>query len=299
MTVTLVSGLTLGAMYSIVAVGLVLGRLPTGAFNFAQGAIVVAGSYCAYLFVGTLELPTVLAVILTILVGLALGAACEAICIRPLRWQRRRGSGGGGDGETHTELITTVGGTFVIIGVCGVVWGYDPLTVPFNGPTDPITIAGARFEPVQLILVVLAVALALALHLWSNRSSSGQAVLAAASDREAATLRGINVNLLSIGAWAAAGGIGALAGMLTGPITFAFPTLATLLVLPAFVALGFGGFSSFLGAAAGGFVVGLIAAFSARYLGASYQHIMVLVALLLVFAVRPGGFGGTVGARSV
>jgi branched-chain amino acid transport system permease protein len=295
-SVTIASGLTLGATYAMVAMSLVMGALPTGVFNFAAGAIAVAGSYLAYLGMHSLGLGLLPTIVLTTMGGFVLGALCETCCLRPLRRQQRRGAAAG---EVHTELITTVGATFMIVGLAGVIWGFQPLAVPFKGPHGAVTLLGARLAPVQIILIVGAVVLAAALSTWAQRTTTGQAVRAASENREAAALRGINVSYLSVGSWAAGGAIAALGGLLSGPTTFVFPTLATLLVLPAFVALGIGGFNSFIGAAIGGIAVGLVAAFAARYIGSLYQDISVLAALLVVFAVRPQGLGGAARARRV
>jgi branched-chain amino acid transport system permease protein len=112
-------------------------------------------------------------------------------------------------------------------------------------------------------------------------------------------LRGINVDVLSIGAFAAAGALGAVAGMATGPITYAIPTLGTALALGGFVALALGGSGSFLGGLAGGILVGLVTSAATRYVNANYSDVSVLVLLLITLALRPKGFGGAAETRRV
>jgi branched-chain amino acid transport system permease protein len=296
MSVTIASGLTLGAVYAVIALGLVLSLLPTGAFNFAQGAATMAGGYVGYWWMTQKGYSELSAIAVVAVAGVAIGALSEIICIRPLRWQRRRGAGGE---MAHTDLITTVGMATVLTGVAGVIWGYDPRTVPFRGSDKPVTILGAPMRPVEIIVIATAIVLAVVLQLWSRLTRTGQSVLAAAEDRDAAMLRGINVSMLSVAAWAVSGLIGAVAGLAITPVTYAFPELAHLLVLPAFVALSIGGFGSFVGAFGGAMVLGLVTAFANRYLGAQYKDLVILSVLLLTYTVRPQGLGGIGAARTV
>src|SRR3954469_22037219 len=105
MSVTIASGLTLGAVYALVALGLVVSLLPTGAFNFAQGALTMIGGYFGYWWMTTTGFPELPAVLIVAAGGLGVGILSEIVCVRPLRRQRRRG---GSDEGGHTELITTV-----------------------------------------------------------------------------------------------------------------------------------------------------------------------------------------------
>jgi branched-chain amino acid transport system permease protein len=292
MAVTIWSGLVLGAVYALVAAGFTLTVLPTGIFNFAQGALVVAGSFMAYQFLmgsGLGEIPT-------LLIDTALGAfgglACEILAVRPLRFGLRRVTG-------SSELVTTVGMSTMLIGIIGVKWGYLALQVPFKGPTQFVHFLGIAAEPIEIIVVASAIAISVALHLWFRHTRTGQACLAVAEDREAATLRGVNVNFMSLAAFAAAGALGGLVGTLTGPITYAVPTLGTTLALGGFVAIALGGHGSFLGGLAGGLLVGLVSAFATRYINANYADLSVLALLLATLALRPRGLGGIAEARHV
>jgi branched-chain amino acid transport system permease protein len=292
MATTIWSGLTLGAVYAFVASGFTLSLLPSGVFNFAQGAIVVGSTFLTYFWLHTAGIPELLALPLNAVCGALVGAACEVLTVRPLR---RAGSVPGGP----NELVTTVGMSTALIGLMGIAWGYDPLLVPFNGPTKIVSFLGIRAQPVAIILVVSALLVGLGLWAWFRLTRVGQACLAIAEDREAAQLRGINVSLLSIGAFAAAGVLGGVGGLVIGPITYAIPTLANSLALGGFVAVALGGEGSFIGATLGGFVVGLVSAFATRYIGAEYSDIAVFVVLLATLGVRPRGFGGLTAARSV
>ena len=292
MAITIWSGLTLGAVYALVATGFTLTVLPTGVFNFAQGALVVAGSFMAYEWLTVSGLSEIPALLINTGFGALGGLACEVLAVRPLRFGRRRLTG-------TSELVTTVGMSTMLIGIIGIKWGYLALLVPFKGPTNFVHFLGIAAAPIEIIVLATAIVLCFALHYWFRLTRLGQACLAVAEDREAAMLRGVNVNLLSLGAFAAAGGLGGLIGALTGPITYAVPTLGITLALGGFVAIALGGEGSFLGGLFGGLIVGLVSAFATRYIGANYSDIAILVLLLGTLALRPRGIGGVAAARHV
>jgi branched-chain amino acid transport system permease protein len=289
---TIWSGLTTGAIFALVASGFTLTMIPTGVFNFAQGALVIGGTFLAYTWMEHLGVGLVPALLLNILVGIGLGLMCELVTIRPLRWTRAVGGG-------PSELITTVGMATALVGAYGLIWGYDPLKVPFDGPTGAISLFGVRAQPVEAILVGVAIAVAVALAWAFHYTRIGHACTAVAEDRDAAMLRGINVNLLSLGAFGASGALAAGAAIFIGPVTLAVPTLANTLTLGGFVALAVGGERSFIGGLLGGFGVGLVQALSTRYIGSDTTQIAVLAVLMATLMVRPEGLGGAVAVRDV
>jgi branched-chain amino acid transport system permease protein len=292
MALTLWSGITLGSMYALVSLGFTLSYLPSGVFNFAQGAVVVGGTFLAYQFLAVNGWAILPSLALTLLIGTGLGIACELLAVRPLRWRQRAGS-------QNNELVTTVGMSTALVGLIGIKWGYVPLQVPFHGPSTPVHFLGIVAPPVQIVLLGLAIVLAFGCHLWFHGTRWGHACLAVAEDREAATLRGINVNVLSLAGFAAAGGVGAVTAFAIGPITYAIPTLANTLALGGFVAIALGGPGSFLGCLIGGLLVGVVSSMAARYIGASYSDLAVLALLLVTLLVRPTGLGGAGAARRV
>jgi branched-chain amino acid transport system permease protein len=285
------SGLVLGAVYALVATGFTLIQLPTGVFNFAHGAIVVTGSFLAFQWLAASGLAVAWAVLLDCLIGAAAGLLCELLAVRPLRWGR--GSVGA------NVIVTTVGAATALIGLLGVFFGYQPLRVPFAGPSGDLHFLGITAAPVEVTVLTSAIVVALGLHAWFRRSRRGQAYLGVAEDRTAASLRGVNVNALSVSMFVIAGAFGAACGLITGPITYATPDLGASLALSGFVALALGGEGSFLGGLFGGLLVGLVATFASRYIGANFGDLAVLVLLLVTLTLRPKGMGGTAEARSV
>lgn len=291
MAITIWSGLTLGAVYSLVSLGFTLSLLPSGVFNFAQGAVVATGTYLTYQWLHT-KVPVTAAIALNLVFGIGLGLFCEIVAIRPLRWGRVAT-------RQQAELVTTVGVSTLLIGVTSLIWGNNPLEVPFSGPSSVVRFVGIVAQPVAIILVIATVVVAVTLHVGFHKTRWGQACLAVAEDRSAASLRGINVNRLSLIAFGGAGALGTLSAVLIGPITYATPTIAVTLALGGFVALAIGGNGSFIGSMIGGFVVGICAALATRYLGASYSDLSVLALMILVLSLRPSGFGRLAGGRVV
>jgi branched-chain amino acid transport system permease protein len=292
-TTTIWSGLTLGAIYALVACGFNLSLLPSGVFNFAHGALVVAGAFLTYYWFTTLRLPLVVGLGLNAVAGAMLGVTCEVVTVRPLR------RGAAALGGVKAELITTVGMSVAIAGTLGLEWGFGPRVIPFHGPTKVVTALGLYAEPAQIVLVISAIVIAVALSAWFHNSLAGRACLAVAEDRGAAMHRGVNVNLLSIGGFAAAGALAGISAMVIGPVTYAYPALGNTIAFGGFVAVATGGEGSFLGVLFGGFLVGLVASFGTRYLGGTWSDVSVLAVLLVTLAVRPKGFGGIVATRQV
>ncbi len=290
MAITIWTGLVLGSVYALVATGFTIAMVPTGVFNFAQGAIVIGGTFVTYQFLKVSGVATGPALLLTALIGAAVGLLCELLAVRPLRWA---------GGNVDSALVTTVGASTVIAGLIGVKWGYLPLQVPFPGSTGFVHFLGTVASPVQIFTVAGAVLSAFTLEGLFRFTRRGQACLAVAEDRDPAMLRGVNVSRLSLVAFTAAGAFGGLVGFLIGPITYADATLVATIALYGFVAVALGGAGSFLGGLVGGLVVGLAATFATTYLGANWGDLAALVLMLGTLAVRPKGLGGVAAARSV
>jgi branched-chain amino acid transport system permease protein len=180
-----------------------------------------------------------------------------------------------------------------------VIWGGQPLQVPFFGPSKVVTLLDGRVFPVELVLMGAALVLTGLFVMISRGSMLGIAMLAVSEDREAALMRGINVRAMAIGAFAVSGAVAGLLGPIVGPKTFAVATLGSALALKGFVAMAIGGFGSAPGALIGGFAVGLIESESGRYLGTSYSTLMVFSALLLVLLLKPTGLFGHARERTV
>jgi branched-chain amino acid transport system permease protein len=278
---TLWAGLATGAIYVMVAVAFNVVHVASGTFNFAQPQYLMLGTFVSYWVVVTHHLPVVVAIVAGVLSGAAVGAVEYLVAVRLL-------SGS----AAHGELVTTVGWSVVVQGVVLLLWGSDPLRVPGLGADHYVDLFGGRLSVNDLLLIFLALALGLGVHVWFRRTRAGIASLAAAEDPQAATVRGINTTRLSIVAFAVGGAVLGALGPAVAPKTFAVYTLGTVLVLKAFVAMSVGGFGSFTGTLIGGFAIGVVEAEVERYWGASYVNLSIFVLLIGVLMFRPQGLFG-------
>lgn len=281
MTTALWTGLTLGSVYTLIALGYNIVFVTTGVFNFAQAQLLILGTFVAYWTSVTLGWPALPAIVICVLICTVTSVLEERLAIRPLA-----GKG------FHGELVTTVGVTVVIEGVILKIWGPDPLRVPFFGWNSTWRLGDVAILPVEVLIIGVAVGASLGTYLWSRFSMVGLGSRATIEDRDAAMLRGVNVRRLSIGAFVVAGALAGLLGPIVGPKTFAVASLGFVLALKGFVALALGGFGSHVGALVGGVLLGLVEALAGRQLGADYQNVIVFAVLLVVLLARPTGLFG-------
>jgi len=239
-----------------------------------------------------LNWPLLLAIGVAVLVGAALGVLEERIAVRPAT------STGGGH-HALGWVLSTLG--FAIILRSGAALWFGPEFHNFRtfASSEPIVVSGVRLVPDQILLIVVAILVAVALHLAYARSMTGRALSAVAQDQEAAAMRGIPVGLLSGVSFAIGSGLAALTGFVAGPLTGAFPTIGFNFALKGFVAAAIGGIPSIGGALFGGLFLGLIEAFGADLIGGGYRNLVVFTVLITILIVRPAGLFGQHSVRSV
>lgn len=288
MMTTIWAGLSLGAIFAIVAIGYNIVYIASRVFNFAQAQFVMIGAFIALEAGRVAGLPLWVTIILCALAGGIVGALEE---LGAIRWLRGRGA--------HNELVTTLGVATLLSGIALVIFGSNPQRVPYFTDLAPLDLAGGRVLLVEVLVIIAAIVLALAVGIFTKRTMVGLASLATSEDREAGALRGINAGWLAIGAFVIAGALLAALGPLIAAKTFAIYNLGDLLAVKAFVALAIGGFGSYAGAVVGGFGVGLIEVFAARYLGSEWPNITVFVLLLIVLLLIPQGIFGRRAGRTV
>jgi branched-chain amino acid transport system permease protein len=288
---TVWAGLSVGAIYVLVALGYNIVFIAAGTFNFAHANLIMVGVYLAYWGLAEHSLPVFLVFLVAGVVTMAVATTEERVAFRPVK-------------HSEGHLVTSVGAAAMITGAVELIWGAQALKVPFlndnpSSTSQAFTLLGGRILPVELLLIVLALASAFTLYAGLRWTMLGLASLATSEDSEAATLRGINTRRLSIGAFALSGAFAGVIGPIVGPKTYAFAALAAALALKGFVAMAMGGFGSVPGCVIGGFVVGMVEALTARWIGGSYTNIAVFALLVLVLMVRPTGLLGQQQERAV
>ena len=278
MITTLWAGLSIGAVYALVAIAYNIVFVGTRVFNFAQAYILMVGTFIAVEVATRFELPLAVAIIVCAAAGALIGAIEEFVAIRPLA---RSGS--------HNELVTTLGVGVVLSGIALVLWGSEPKSIPYLKEHGVLDALGGRVTVGELVLIAVAIIAGIGMWLLSTRTSMGLTALATSEDRDAAMLRGVNVRGLATGAFALAGALVGAVAPVVATKTYATYHLGEGLAVKAFLVLALGGFGSMIGALIAAGIVGILEMFAARYLGSDWQNITVFVLLLIVLIVLPHG----------
>jgi branched-chain amino acid transport system permease protein len=273
----LASGLVVGGIYALIGLGFVIVFGVTRIVNFAQGEFVMLGALAmATLSARGVAVPA--AFVVSVLGVAALGGLLYRLAIYPLR-----------DAAALAVLILTIGASITLRGGALIAWGTDPLAVPAFSPGPPVVVAGAVV--VRQALWVLAVAVAAFVALWwfFTRTYAGAAVQACAVNPRAARLTGIRVERVALLAWVLAAGLGAAAGAVISPITYATYDMGLMLGLKGFVAAVLGGLVSPPAAIAGGFLLGVVESLAAGLVSSAYKDAVAFVVLIVVCLAQVTG----------
>jgi branched-chain amino acid transport system permease protein len=275
------SGLTVGAVYALVALGFTLIYNASDVVNFAQGDFVMIGGMTTVFLYAT-GVPLPLAALTAIGIAVVVGLLLHRLAIEPAR-----------GASPVTLIIITIGASMFIRGVAQIVFDKQFHQLPAFSGDQPIEILGATLLPQSLWVLGGGLAVFAALWLFLERTLVGKAVLATAANRLGARLVGINTAVILAIAFGVSAAIGALAGVLATPITLTRFDLGAIMTLKGFAAAMLGGMGSPIGAIVGGLLLGLIEAFGAGYVSSVYKDGFSFIAILVVLFVMPRGlFGG-------
>ncbi len=273
----LFSGLTLGSIYSLIALALVATYNITGVLNLAQGEFVALGALLAASLYAA-GLPLAAALLLSVALVSALGALTERAVIYPAR-----------ESSALTLIIITVGLSISLRGLALLVWGTDPVSLPAFSSGGPLLLGGAAVNLQTLWILGMAAATTAGLYMFFEHTYTGKAVRACVINRTAALLIGINPGTMSLLAFAGCGAIGAAAGIFITPVTLATYDMGFMLGVKGFVAAAIGGMHSIRGAVLGGFILGALEVYSAGLVSSGLKDAVALVVLLAVLMLRPEG----------
>ncbi|WP_044736217.1 branched-chain amino acid ABC transporter permease [Geobacillus kaustophilus] len=273
----LFSGLTIGSIYALVALGFVITYSVTGILNLAQGDFAMLGALLCMTFVNS-GVPFAFAIGLSIMAVMAVGGLFERLAIQPARRS-----------SVAVLIIITIGVSFVFRGIALLVWGTDPYALrPFTG-NEALRMFGAVIQWQSVWAIAISVVSFIALHVFFNRTYLGKAVSACVINPFAARLMGIDIRKMSLGAIAVSAGLGALAGIVIAPISGASYDMGMMIGLKAFIAAVVGGLTNAPAAIAGAFLVGLLESFAEGYLSSGYKEAISFGLLLLVLFFMPNG----------
>ena len=274
------SGLTVGAVYALVALGFTLIYNASDVINFAQGEFVMLGGMTT-VFLALAGVPLPVAALLAVVLSVCVGFTLYRFAIEPAR------------GASAVVLIMiTIGASIFLRGVAQIAFDKGFHSLPAIFGNTPIRVGGAALLPQSLVVLSGAVVIVTLLWWFIDRTLLGKAVLATSVNRLAARLVGIDTRKIVGFSFAVSAAIGAIAGILVTPITLTSYEVGTLLALKGFAAASLGGIGNALGAVVGGLVLGLLEAFGAGYISSKYKDAIAFVVLVAVLFLMPQGLFG-------
>lgn len=276
---TLVGGLSLGAVYALVAMGFSLVYRTMGLVNFAHADIAMIGAYAASTFYLTARLPFAVAMVVAIVITGAIGLVIERV-LRPLE-----------NKDFDLMLIGTIGFGIVLQAVAILIWGTTGRAVPSPLRAAPLDVMGVRVRTYDLLVMGVAALAVVGLAFFLSRTKRGAAMQAVAMDHEAATAVGIDVGRSNALAFAIGAGLAALAGGLVGPMLYVDANLGGALGIKGFAAAMLGGFGSVPGAVVGGVAIGVLDSYAAGHFQ-GYSVLVTFLVFTVAIMIRPTGVFG-------
>jgi len=274
------SGIALGMIYALIAFGYQLTFATSNTLNFGQGEALMLGALVGLTLVGHMSYWLMLPLVLVF--GAFQGVVVERIGVRPTL-------------KTKSEfgwIMTTISLAIIFKNVAENIWGHDDLTFPSPLPQEPLVFFGVRVLPMEIMIVLGALAIMLAVEIFNRKSIYGKAVVATANDRDAAGLMGINTGLVITFSYALSSMTAAFAGVLIAPLTLTGATMGAVLGLKAFSVAIIGGLNSGMGVIVGGLILGIAETTTGYYISTGYKDVPGLLLLLLVLTIKPAGMFG-------
>lgn len=285
----IISGLGLGSMYGLLALGFHVTHAVSRTVNFAQGSTMMLGAVVCFTFWVTLGWPLTLAIVLALAACTLWGVVVERVAVRPFA---ARGS--------NSWLIATVALGMVIDNVVLFTFGKDPRGMPPGAlTTGSFAVAGVRIQYIQALIPVIGLVVAAGLQALFATSRHGRALLAVVQNKDAARLMGIRVERVVEIAFALSGLLAGIAGILIAPLFTISSTMGTLFGIKAFAVAILGGIESAWGVVLAGLIYGLAEALITALLGSTYTQIVTFALVILALALRPNGLFGRSELRKV
>jgi branched-chain amino acid transport system permease protein len=278
----LFSGMTIGAIYALVALGFVTISRASQIINFAQGEFVMLGGVITFFLLNGVKLPYPFAALIAVLVVVLIGFAIHVSILYPLR-----------KASILILLMATLGASIFLSSTSGLLFGTLPKTLPPFSSEGPLQLGKISVSPQSLWVLLSTFILLIFLYLLSHRTLLGKAMEASSTDPLGADLLGISRNLMVFLAFGVSAGVGAFAGILITPIFFTSYSSGALLGLKGFISAVLGGWGKNSGAILGGFVLGIVESLSLAFIPSGYKDGVAFVILLLILYFRPKGILGS------
>lgn len=277
----LVSGLSVGSVYALVALGLVLLYRTTRILNFAHGDIGVLGTFIAYTLLRQLNLPFGASFLLALVAAAIIGGLIYLLLVRPAKNQSELGL-----------LILTLGLALALGGLDALLFGTDNKVVPTLVTDHIIRVGGAALSLVSLVTAAFGVVLMVALWALLTFTKLGVAMRAVAQREDVAEAMGLPVKKVLVATWAASAVLATAAALLFAPTTLLNPTMMLDPLSKGFIAAVIGGMNSLPGAVLGGYLLGVLELLVGIYVSLEFKASFAFLAVVLVLVFRPHGILG-------
>ena len=280
----LISGISLGSVYAIIALGYTMVYGIAKMLNFAHGDVIMVGAYVVF-YSTAAGMPAIPAVLLSVVICTVLGMAIEAVAYRPLR----------NAASPLAVLITAIGVSYLLQNLALLFWSSNTKSFTSVVKLPALKMAGGalNISGETIVTIAACVLIVVGLTFFINKTKPGQAMLAVSEDKDAAQLMGINVNATIALTFAIGSGLAAIAGVL---LCSSYPSLTpytgSMPGIKAFVAAVFGGIGSIPGAMIGGILLGIIEIFGKAYISSQMADAIVFAVLIVVLLVKPTGLLG-------
>lgn len=281
---TLISGLSLGSIYALIALGYTMVYGIAKMLNFAHGDIIMVGAYAVITAVFTMGLPPFIAILISIALCALLGIVIEFLAYRPLR-----------QAQPLAVLITAIGVSYLLQNLALLIYGSEQKAFPTIVALPTVRIGGVYIDGITLATLVVTAVIMVVLSLFINKTRMGKAMRAVSEDKEAAELMGISVNRTITVTFAIGSALAGVAAIFYGAAyTYIRPTTGAMPGIKAFTAAVFGGIGSIPGAFLGGLLLGIIEALAKAYISTQLANSIVFAVLIVVLLVKPAGLLGKI-----
>ena len=278
----LINGISLGAVYAIIALGYTMVYGIAKMLNFAHGDVIMVGGYMAYCSTSYLGWHPAAAILFSMLVCTILGILVEGLAYKPLR-----------EASSLAVLITAIGVSYFLQNAALLIFSSNPKAFPklFDLPT--MEVGDATVTGIAVVTIVTCIVIMVALMIFTGKTKMGKAMRAVSEDKGAALLMGINVNYTISVTFAIGSALAAIAGvLLCNAYPTLMPTTGAMPGIKAFTAAVFGGIGSIPGAMLGGILLGVIEIFAKAYISTQLSDAIVFAVLIIVLIVKPTGLLG-------
>jgi branched-chain amino acid transport system permease protein len=286
----LATGLTTGALYALVALGIVIVYKATEVVNLAHGELFMIGGFLAYTLHVMGGVPYVPSLLLAVGGAFVIGVLTDRIAYRPLMRQ-----------GLVSVLLATIGFSFVLKGLARVIWGGkgDYLAFPPLVSPEPVRVGNIMVMSQQLVVLAAAIAVMLLFAVFFRATRAGKWMQATASNPRAATLVGIRIGRVYMYTFGVGAAVAGAAAALMAPLTLLYPDIGFILFVKGFAAAVLGGLTSVPGSIVGGLLVGVLEQFAAGYIHTTLQDVSAFVVIMFALIFLPTGLLGVRGVRKI